>query len=240
MKIETRAILKEYFKNGDQPTERDFQLLINSSVNKKDDCFFGKWVSGSNYPIGAVVYSNKSLYVLISTEKPEEDLCKEPDEQNEPPASDYCSKCDPEIDDNWCQLTFKESTSIDVLPFKPEETEAEEVKANDIRKLLEALDLKYTTNEEDEVKVPALYLNEGYDMTDIPWQEMIHIPPPIPSDKTECCTSKKKSLDSIWMIGALFQAVKNQEDQINDLKNKLDQISTLVEAEAGNGASNEQ
>ena len=61
----SRQELKTFFKAGRVVKEQDFMEFIDSSLNRKDDCFFGKWVPGTEYSNGAVVIYEKCLYMLV-------------------------------------------------------------------------------------------------------------------------------------------------------------------------------
>ncbi len=113
MATKTRTELKANFQNGRIPTAQHFADLIDSSVIKRDDHFFGQWQPGVAYRRGDVVIYGKSMYML----QPEN-----ADAKPTPPAkgaksaappdpnaegSAYCSADPPDKDEtNWCKLDF--------------------------------------------------------------------------------------------------------------------------------------
>ena len=102
----TRQELKTFFKAGSKVKEQDFVELIDSLLNRKDDCFYGKWVPGTEYCNGAVVIYEKCFYMLdipgansdcIPTDTEEEDL--------NPVSNCLCSIVPPTLDiKNWCKI----------------------------------------------------------------------------------------------------------------------------------------
>ena len=107
MAIRTRQELELCFKNGTMPSEKNFQDLIHSMLNRKDDRFFGKWKSGMRYCPGDVVFCKKSFYIAKGTEK--ELDCKPVDEPIKVDESDcFCAKDSPDQDtDHWAQLELE-------------------------------------------------------------------------------------------------------------------------------------
>lgn len=107
MSILGRQTLYSIFVNGAIPTAGDFQNLIDSTLNRKDDCFFGKWQPGVTYCEGDVVLYKKSLYMLAL---PEEEECEPVEDENseEVPKGCICSDIPPEEDtERWCLLELK-------------------------------------------------------------------------------------------------------------------------------------
>ena len=108
MSITTRAALKAQFKTGAIPTSQDFFNLIDSTLVRRDDAFFGKWVAGICYFEGDVVIYNNALYTCVPAgDKPcgcegqptDADLSK-----------GLCSVDNPEIDcANWKMLDIDAS-----------------------------------------------------------------------------------------------------------------------------------
>lgn len=72
MAIITRSELESKFKNNTIPTQNDFKDMIDSFLNRKDDCFFGKWEKNRKYRDGSVVLYDKSLYKLVLTDEEED------------------------------------------------------------------------------------------------------------------------------------------------------------------------
>lgn len=106
MPLEGRDGLIARFQKGYIPDTNDFRTLIDSSVNKKDDQFFGRWQRGMKYCNGDVVLYNKSLYMLDLNQKtadcPPEDNGQV--EQDEKEANCICSTEPPTKGDCWCLL----------------------------------------------------------------------------------------------------------------------------------------
>ena len=111
----TRAELQAYFKNGMIPTAQHFKDLIDSTVNKKDDHFFGLWRPGIAYRDGDVVIYGKSMYMLTriappGTDDPNGDPTKQTKSAAPAPIGGipetYCSTQIPPKDNNWSQLDF--------------------------------------------------------------------------------------------------------------------------------------
>ncbi|RAJ06516.1 endosialidase-like protein [Chitinophaga skermanii] len=104
MSIISRAALKAQFKSGAVPTSNDFVNLIDSTLVKRDDAFFGKWVAGTNYFAGDVVIYEKAFYIL----KPDNTAdcgCgpgKEKSEYDE--TTGYCSKTPPKQDESLWEM----------------------------------------------------------------------------------------------------------------------------------------
>ena len=106
MAIINRAGLKVKFKNGCLPTEMDFCDLIESSLNKRDDQFFGNWQSGFTYYHGDVVIYDKTFYMYQSPDAIQP--CDE--EPVEKPNTGYCSTTPPGEDNGkWCKLQVDNS-----------------------------------------------------------------------------------------------------------------------------------
>ncbi len=89
MALMSRLDLEALFKNGKRPSEKDFAHLIESTLNKRDDQFMGRWKSGRIYHSGDVVIYNRELWEYIATEE-------------------TCSKLPPSKGD-WQQLIILES-----------------------------------------------------------------------------------------------------------------------------------
>ncbi len=109
MATKRRPELKSLFKNGSVPTAQHFADLIDSTLNKRDDHFFGLWQPGTAYYPGEVVIYGKSIYMLLGTvtKQPPPKVVKGApvDPQTEP--GPYCSAITPDKDTaNWCMLDF--------------------------------------------------------------------------------------------------------------------------------------
>jgi hypothetical protein len=108
MSITNRAALKAQFKTGAIPTSQDFFNLIDSTLVRRDDAFFGKWAAGICYFEGDVVIYNNALYSCVPAgDKP----CGC---EGTPSAADqskgHCSVENPEIDcANWKMLDIDAS-----------------------------------------------------------------------------------------------------------------------------------
>lgn len=101
----SRQELKTFFKAGSTVKEQDFRELIDSLLNRKDDCFYGKWVPGTEYCNGAVVIYEKCLYLLAIPGV--DDSCLQPSgEENTSIRSNcICSTVPPSLDvKNWCKI----------------------------------------------------------------------------------------------------------------------------------------
>ena len=110
MSITTRAALKAQFKTGAIPTSQDFFNLIDSTLVRRDDAFFGKWAAGICYYEGDVVIYNNALYTCTPAgDKP----CGCEGKEGEAKADKnkgHCSVDNPEIDcTNWKMLDIDAS-----------------------------------------------------------------------------------------------------------------------------------
>ncbi len=81
-----RSDLKSKFQNGKTLAANHFHELIQSSINKPDDRFYGAWSAGA-YPKGAVVYHNGMLW------ESQKELCS----KAESPPGDDCQEWDSEV-----------------------------------------------------------------------------------------------------------------------------------------------
>jgi len=110
MSITTRAALKAQFKTGAIPTSQDFFNLIDSTLVRRDDAFFGKWAAGICYYEGDVVIYNNALYTCTPAgDKP--CGCEGTDSTGKADKSKgHCSTDNPEIDcTNWKMLDIDAS-----------------------------------------------------------------------------------------------------------------------------------
>jgi hypothetical protein len=109
MSITTRAALKAQFKTGAIPTSQDFFNLIDSTLVRRDDAFFGKWVAGICYFEGDVVIYNNALYTCV----PAGDKscgCEGQTGETTDLSKGLCSVDNPEIDcTNWKMLDIDAS-----------------------------------------------------------------------------------------------------------------------------------
>lgn len=100
MVTKNRDALKTLFGNDAIPTVKNFESLIDSMLNKRDDMFFGKWRSGIGYNQGDVVLYNDRLYYFTDkAHDPKKDLSNEEKKcectdgdccGNNPPGSCHC------------------------------------------------------------------------------------------------------------------------------------------------------
>jgi hypothetical protein len=109
MSITTRAALKAQFKTGAIPTSQDFFNLIDSTLVRRDDAFFGKWAAGTCYYEGDVVIYNNALYTCVPAgDKP--CGCEGKEGGNADKSKGHCSVDNPEIDcTNWKMLDIDAS-----------------------------------------------------------------------------------------------------------------------------------
>lgn len=96
MAIKSRQELELCFKNGTLPSEKNFQDLIHSMLNRTDDNFFGKWKAGTRYCPGDVVIYQKSLYIVKGSEQALE--CSPLDAKDPDDAKCFCSTEPPHRD----------------------------------------------------------------------------------------------------------------------------------------------
>jgi len=102
MAIKTRDTLYSIFTQGAIPSQSDYKDLIDSTLNRRDDHFFGLWRKGTRYCPGDVVIYDKSLYVLPG--RVEEEDCR-PIAGASNDNGCYCStNPPPEDESNWCLL----------------------------------------------------------------------------------------------------------------------------------------
>lgn len=109
MSITTRAALKAQFKTGAIPTSQDFFNLIDSTLVRRDDAFFGKWAAGTCYYEGDVVIYNNALYTCVPAgDKP--CGCEGKEGGTADKSKGHCSVDNPEIDcTNWKMLDIDAS-----------------------------------------------------------------------------------------------------------------------------------
>ncbi len=84
MPVKNRTSLKTIFTGKTLPTWGNYEDLIDSMLNRKEDQFFGRWRQGKRYCQGDVVIYGKSLYLLALPEVEELVLCPG---DADPPAS---------------------------------------------------------------------------------------------------------------------------------------------------------
>lgn len=116
MAIITRAALKAQFRSRAVPEAQDFYNLIDSTLVKKDDVFFGKWQPGISYRLDDVVIYKNALYCCITKG---DDPCG-CDEKGEPlpagelkPSGSFCSDTPPDVDKKNWELLKLEITDND-------------------------------------------------------------------------------------------------------------------------------
>lgn len=59
--------LKSFFRNKSQLSEAHFAELINATLNRRDDHFYGVWKAGRTYRPGDVVYYQSKLWEMTAT-----------------------------------------------------------------------------------------------------------------------------------------------------------------------------
>jgi prefoldin subunit 5 len=64
MAIKSRSELEAYFKNGKKPSQKEFADLVASTLNKRDDQFFGRWKAGATYRKGDIVTHDRALWEM--------------------------------------------------------------------------------------------------------------------------------------------------------------------------------
>jgi len=105
----SRAALKAQFKSGAAPTPQDYFNLVDSTLVKRDDAFFGKWQPGVSYQPGDVVIYEKVLYIYKASK--EDCPCSEDKPQQETPGTENsasCSKEPPDKDKRWEPLKMED------------------------------------------------------------------------------------------------------------------------------------
>lgn len=110
MSVKSRAALYQLFRKGYIPAESDFRDLIDSSLNRKDDRFFGCWRPGAKYCNGDVVLYGKGLYQLRLEEEPEPcppEGDETPQDTTDKEESCICSTEPPDTDKRWCLLELE-------------------------------------------------------------------------------------------------------------------------------------
>lgn len=107
----SRAALKAQFKSGAAPTPQDYFNLVDSTLVKRDDAFFGKWQPGVSYQPGDVVIYEKVLYICKATKADcpcTEDKQEQEPEQPETSNISFCSKLPPDQDKRWEPLKMED------------------------------------------------------------------------------------------------------------------------------------
>lgn len=105
----SRAALKAQFKSGAAPTPQDYFNLVDSTLVKRDDAFFGKWQPGVSYQPGDVVIYERVLYICKATK--EDCPCADDKPQQETPGTEnstFCSKEPPDQDKRWEPLKMED------------------------------------------------------------------------------------------------------------------------------------
>ncbi|MCF6404970.1 tail fiber domain-containing protein [Chitinophaga filiformis] len=110
MSITTRAALKAQFKTGAIPTSQDFFNLIDSTLVRRDDAFFGKWAAGICYYEGDVVIYNNALYTCTPAGDKPCGCDGNTGDNTKADKKGHCSTDNPEIDcTNWKMLDIDAS-----------------------------------------------------------------------------------------------------------------------------------
>lgn len=94
--IEGRADLDARFQNGTMLSASHFKVLIDSTLNQRDDRFYGVWKQGL-YPPGSVVYDDVSGFLW----KAKKEICSQ-----KPPSEDL---------DNWESTTYQLQQEVKTL-----------------------------------------------------------------------------------------------------------------------------
>lgn len=69
--LKGRYELGKLFSNGNKLSSQHFAALIYSTLNKRDDQFYGVWQAGQTYQKGDVVYYDRALWEM----KEEGEIC---------------------------------------------------------------------------------------------------------------------------------------------------------------------
>ncbi|MVT08324.1 tail fiber domain-containing protein [Chitinophaga tropicalis] len=110
MSITTRAALKAQFKSGAVPTSQDFFNLIDSTLVRRDDAFFGKWAAGICYYQGDVVIYNNALYTCTPAGNKPCGCDEQGGGEKADSGKGHCSTENPQQDcDNWKMLDIDAS-----------------------------------------------------------------------------------------------------------------------------------
>ncbi|OUL35159.1 carbohydrate-binding protein [Nostoc sp. 106C] len=75
MTLRNRTELKSLFKNKSRLSESQFAELIDSTLNKHDDKFYGLWQDGRTYQKGDIVYYQGALWEMQA----EKEICAKKD-----------------------------------------------------------------------------------------------------------------------------------------------------------------
>lgn len=65
--LKGRGELGNLFRNGSKLSSQHFAALIYSTLNKRDDQFYGVWQAGQTYRKGDVVYYDRALWEMKGT-----------------------------------------------------------------------------------------------------------------------------------------------------------------------------
>ena len=108
MTLKNRIDLKAKFRKGLRPSEDDFADVIGSTLNKRDDQFFGKWRPGMVYRKGDVVIYKRTLWEV----KADQDICS-----HTPPTlgEDWQSLIVPVGDEDW--IIIEDPDDPDATPI---------------------------------------------------------------------------------------------------------------------------
>ncbi len=99
MVIKYRGDLTKLFGNSTVPEASSFAALINSTLVKRDDQFYGKWQAGVGYAKGDVVLYNNTFYYFVEKgKKPNGSDCNCDDCGNTAPSDESCC---------WKPIRFK-------------------------------------------------------------------------------------------------------------------------------------
>ena len=74
--LKGREALRHFFRNGNKLSENQFTELINATLNKHDDRFYGVWKAGITYRKGDIVYYDRGLWEMTA----EGEICSREEE----------------------------------------------------------------------------------------------------------------------------------------------------------------
>ncbi len=100
MALKSRLDLKGYFQDGKKLSSSDFTALIDSTLNKYDDCFMGKWKPGVSYRRGDVVIYDHALWQLEPKDDSVQEICSQSPPGDETPG-DWVPLESEVKDDDW-------------------------------------------------------------------------------------------------------------------------------------------
>ncbi len=115
MTLRKRIELEAYFKTSRRPSQQQFAELIESTLNKRDDQFLGRWKPGTTYRTGDIVIHNRALWELgPDPDGSEQRICAkiEPAPKDEP----WQSLVIPVEDEDWIIVEVPGTEAEDPRP----------------------------------------------------------------------------------------------------------------------------